>query len=485
MDLTFRSAGDLLRMIRDGEISARALLEHYIERIERLNPSINAVVVKDFERARKRADEADAALSRGENWGPLHGLPMTVKETYEVAGLLTTAGAPELKDYRSSTNAVAVQRLIDAGAVIFGKTNVPLYAGDLQSYNEIYGTTNNPWDLKRTPGGSSGGAAAALAAGFTPLELGSDIGGSIRTPAAFCGVCGHKPSWGLIPHRGHIPGPPGSLMHRDIAVMGPLARTAGDLEMAMDLLVGPDSDEAVAWEAKLPPARWGKLSEYRVAAWLNDEACPVESEVVETLEGLVGELRREGVSVDETARPEGIELGSSYDIYYRLLTSAMSAGLPRKVFDRMLDLAHKAPEEDCNYSVRFARGATIMHSEWLKLNEKRLHLRKAWETFFENFDVMICPVVHTLPFLHDHSHPVYDRTLTVNGKKLPYMDILTWVGFGGVVHLPATVIPVGRTRSGLPVAVQIIGPYLEDRTPLDFARHLEKLTGGFVPPPGY
>ena len=204
-DLAFRSATDLVAALRKREISSREALDHFLARAERFNPGINAIVAWDIEAARARAGAADAATARGQSWGPLHGLPMTIKDSIEVVGMPTTCGAPELREHRAVVNAPAVQRLLDAGAVLFGKTNLPIYAGDFQSYNEVYGTTNNPWDVTRIPGGSSGGAAAALAAGLTGFELGSDIGGSIRNPAHFCGVYGLKPSWGVVPSRGHIP----------------------------------------------------------------------------------------------------------------------------------------------------------------------------------------------------------------------------------------------------------------------------------------
>jgi len=484
-ELSYRPARELARMIRDGETGSEALLDAMLERIERYNPDLNAVIHLDADRARKRAKEADKALARGEVWGPLHGLPMTIKESFEVTGMPTTAGAPELKDHRSSMNAVAAQRLLDAGAIIVGKTNVPLYTADLQSYNEIYGTSNNPWDRQCTPGGSSGGAAAALAAGLTPIEFGSDIGGSIRTPANFCGVCGHKPTYGLVPGRGHVPGPPGTLTAADIAVMGPLARTVDDLELALDLTAGPDRDQAVGWRLSLPQARHARLGDFRVAAWLDDPACPVEREVVGILQATVESLRRAGVAVDDRARPEGIDLAGSYEVFYELMTASMAPGLPKKVFDRMRDTAAEAASDDRSYRVRFARAVTGRHADWLRTHERRLHMRRAWVSFFEDFDILLCPVTNTLPFKHDHSSPMNDRVLQVNGQPTPYMDILKWVGLTGVVYLPVTVIPVGQTRSGLPVGVQIVGPYLEDRTCLAFARLLEKLTGGFTRPPGY
>ncbi|WP_290651988.1 amidase [Aquisalimonas sp.] len=485
MDLAYRSTARLALMIREGELSAEAMLEHFLGRMERHNAALNAVVTTDLDAARRRAREADAARARGESWGPLHGIPMTVKETYEVEGMPTTAGAPALRDHWSEVNAAAVQRLLDAGVVIYGKTNVPLFAGDLQSYNAIYGTTNNPWDLARTPGGSSGGSAAALAAGMTSLELGSDIGGSIRTPASFCGVCGHKSSYGVISSRGHIPGSPGSLSRTDISVAGPLARTVDDLQLAMGLLAGPEPEQAVGWQLRLPPARWRRLTDFRVAAWLDDPGCPVDAEVVSILEGLVGRLRTAGVQVDDQSRPQGIDLASSHETYYQLLTATMSGGLPEKVFNTMLDKAELAGLQDTSYPMRFARGAIQRHGQWLRTHEKRLQMRKAWEAFFRGIDVVLAPAIHTPPFPHDHSQPMAERRLAVNGVDRPYMDVLAWAGLAGVVYLPSTVVPVGHTASGLPVGVQIIGPYLEDYTSLAFARHVEALTGGFVVPPGY
>ena len=485
MDLAFRSATALAGMIRNREISAEALLEHYLQRLQRYNPALNAIVATDIEAARERARAADAALAAGESWGPLHGVPITIKDTFEVAGMPTTAGAKELRDHRPSSNAVAVQRLLDAGAIVFGKTNVPLYAGDLQTYNEVYGSTSNPWDLHRTPGGSSGGAAAALAAGLTALELGSDIGGSIRTPSHFCGVCGLKPSYGIIPSRGHIPGPPGTLSEADISVTGPMARSVDDLELALDILAGPDTPAAKGWRLELPAPRHGQLRDYRVAAWLDDPACPVDSEIVQALHGTVERLRAEGVRVDEQARPAGHDLAKIYDLFYPLLTAALSAGLPSKVFDRIQDVAADAASGDRHYFVGFARAATQRHADWLRLNERRQKLRRTWEDFFQDYDILLCPVVQTLAFPKDENPAISDRILTVNGKPQPYMDIMVWAGVAGVAYLPSVVIPVGRSREGLPIGIQIIAPYLEDRTALAFARHLERLLGGFQPPPGH
>ena len=290
-ELGYRSASECLTLLRGSEVSSVELINSCIARIEALNPEINAVVAKDYERAQERARVADSARSKGEDLGPLHGLPMTIKDSLETAGLVTTSGAPELRNHVPSENAVAVQRVIDAGAIILGKTNVPLYAGDIQTFNAVYGRTNNPWDLTRTVGGSSGGSAASLAAGFVPLEIGSDIGGSIRTPANYCGVYGHKSSHGIVPGRGHIPGPPGTKSEPDLGVMGPLARTAADLRLALDVIAGPDTLARDGWVLELPPPRAEKLEDFRVAYWLDDSLCPIDSKVRDELESTIEALR--------------------------------------------------------------------------------------------------------------------------------------------------------------------------------------------------
>jgi len=253
MDIGSVSAGELARAIREREVSSRELLEELLGRAERVNPALNAIVAWDVDRARAAAAAADEVTATGEPLGALHGVPMTVKDTYETEGLVTTAGAPELAQYVPQADAVVVARLKAAGAIIFGKTNSPLYAGDWQTYNDVYGRTNNPWDVTRTVGGSSGGAAAAVAAGLTPLEFGSDIGGSIRIPAHYNGVFGLKPSWGIVPLRGHIPGPPGSLVDPDIGVAGPIARSVADLKLALGLVAGPLPQEAAGWRLELDP----------------------------------------------------------------------------------------------------------------------------------------------------------------------------------------------------------------------------------------
>src|SRR5262245_56313216 len=297
-DLAYVSALDLADAIRRRQVSSREALEYFLARIASLDKTINSVVTIDAERARAEAVEADRFLARGDTRGSLHGVPMTIKDSLQTRGMRTTSGVPEFSNFVPQEDAWPVARVREAGAVIFGKTNLPIYAGDLQSYNEVFGTTNNPYDLTRTPGGSSGGSAAALACGFTPLEIGSDIGGSIRLPSHMSGVVGHKPSYGIVPAHGQIPGPPGTLTLADLAVVGPMARTVEDLEHGLDILTGPNRWEKPAWRLELPPPRRKTLADYRIAAWLDDPLCRVEPEVMALLENAARKLMDAGAALD-------------------------------------------------------------------------------------------------------------------------------------------------------------------------------------------
>jgi len=453
----FKSATELTSAIRRGEISSVDLLNLYLERIQRYNKGINAVVALDISAARARAAEADKALAKGQNWGPLHGLPMTVKDVFEVAGMPATSGDPKLKDYIPKSNAIAVQRLIDAGAIIFGKTNVPYHAEDYQSYNDVYGTTNNPWDLSKTPGGSSGGSAAALAAGFTPLELGSDLGGSIRIPAGFNGVFGHKPTFGIVPRYGHIPPMPGQVPPQampmiPIFVAGPLARSADDLELALEVLTTPGRVKEYEDNFKLLPVRRKQFSDYRVAVWFTDSdpEAEVDAEVLATLQKTVKRLRDAGLDIEE-ARPD-INLGENLILWTQIVSRMMSK--------------------------------TLHLDEGFVARQKKKQAK--WAKFFERYDVLLAPVSPTVAFPHDHKVPIVSRTLIVNGHENSMLrSNLSWPALAIVSGLPATVAPVGLSDSGLPVGVQIIGAGFEDRTTIAFARGLSTLIGGFAAPPGY
>lgn len=479
-ELAFVGAKELVRLIRRKELSSVTVTEYFLKRIEQHNPKVNAVVTLDADRARQAAAAADEAIARGAALGPLHGLPMTVKDAFEVTGLRTTSGATVWQDHISKSDALIIERMKGAGAIILGKTNTPAFCGDVQSFNPIFGTTNNPWDVTRTPGGSSGGSAAALAAGMTPLEVGSDIAGSIRTPANFCGVFGHKPTFDLVPARGHMPGPPGALLSPDLGVMGPLARSVDDLVLLLDVIAGPTPERAKAYSLRLPAARASSLKGYRVACWLEDERCALEPSVLASLQEAIASLERAGVRV-ERAKPS-FELRDAYKVYRALLDPIMGSGLSAKVVGLLEAHMLKAGPDDA--VANFGRNALIRQRDlqiWLEMRE---HLRAKWAQFFEDYDVLLCPVTPIPAFKHDHSQPQPARKLQIGGQTRAYDEIFVWNSLATCSHLPATVAPIGLA-DGLPVGIQIVGPYLEDRTTLDFASRASELWGGFTPPPGF
>jgi len=477
----FDSATTLLESLRDGKIGSRELLEYFIRRIERYDPDINAVVVRDFERARARADAADQAIRRTDRLGPLHGLPMTVKESFHLAGTPTTFGFPAFRANVATTNAVVVERLLSAGAVIFGKTNVPPGLMDGQSENEIYGRTVNPWDRARTPGGSSGGSAAALAAGLTGLELGSDIASSVRNPAHYCGVFGHKPTYGICPQRGHMLLE--TLQSIDIGVVGPLARSARDLELELSVIAGPSGAEADAYWLGLARPRKRRFKEFSVAMLLDDAFARVDTRVQEPLARLSDFLIQQGVTVAVGEGP-GFESEDYYRLFMVLLRAAGAASLTDEEFAREGLLASGASLTTREMVRLNAYGASLSHRDWLRLDERRHRYREAWRRFFERFDLLLCPTLSTPAFPHS-AVPPQQRTLTVNGREEPFENQLYWAGLAGLAYLPATVAPIGLTPEGLPVGVQIIGPQYEDLTCLRFARLLEERYRAFVPPPGF
>lgn len=485
--LHYRSARDLVAAMTQGELSSRDLLEAYVARIAQHNPAINAVVAMDLDTARRQADAADAAAKRGESLGPLHGLPMTIKDTYEVPGMPCTAGAPAYRQHRPQKHAFAVQRLVDAGAIPFGKTNVPYLASDLQSYNRIYGITHNPWNRELTAGGSSGGAAAALAAGFTPIELGSDIGGSIRIPAHFCGVYGHKPTHGIISLRGHVPGPPGTLSEPHLAVAGPMARTAGDLELMMDLLATPGPTMQPGWQLTLPSARQEKPGDFRVLLWIDDAHCPVDPRMQPVYRQLHEALVKAGVKVD-VGSPLGWDLDKLYPSYVTQLSSAIMVGAPKLMRNAMRTFAPAAKlagrvVDVPQHADRFLHGAGMSHSDWIVSMEKTQRLKEKFVTVFNDYDVILAPPTLTTAFAHDHEGHLSQRKVDVAGRKRHYLDLFMWIAPATLLGLPATSAPVGRTASGSPVNIQIIGAPYHDKTTIRFAEQLATLTGGFQAPP--
>jgi amidase len=479
LDLPFRSAKQLAAAIKTKKIGCLELLDLYLARVEKYDGALNAIVVLDFDRARTRAKALDRA--RGAK-GPLHGVPMTIKESYDVAGLPTTWGVPAYKDRIATKNALVVDRLLGAGAVLFGKTNVPLYLADWQSFNAIYGTTNNPWDVTRAPGGSSGGSAAALAAGLTGLEAGSDIGSSIRNPAHFCGVYGHKPTWGIVPRDGQAL--PWQQAPVDIDVVGPLARSSDDLSLALSVMAGPDAIDAAGWQLKLTPPRKKRLRDYKVALMLDAPEIAVDREVQDRLQALGDFLGRQKAKVDDRARP-AIDTADAFRVYTKLLRAATSDRQTDADFEKNVALTRELAPNDERYYARATRAAVLSHRDWLAANEARHRMRRAWAEFFTTYDLLLCPVASTAAFPHDQQGERYDRTLVVNGQRVPVTDHLFWAGYSGVSYLPSTAAPCGFTPSGLPVGVQIVGPQYGDLTCLAFAKHLEQEFQGFVPPPGF
>jgi amidase len=479
---SFKGALALATDIRSRRIGCLELLDYFWERTQRFNPKLNAIVVEDLDRARTRARAADAAIGRGEIWGPLHGLPISVKESFDIVGLPTTWGIPELKDNCPSTNALAVDRLLDAGAIIFAKTNVPTLLADWQTFNPIYGTTNNPWNPSLSPGGSSGGSAAALAAGLTSLECGSDIGGSIRNPAHYCGVYGHKCSYGIIPMKGQLY--PGNVASVDFFVTGPMARSAADLDAALRILAGPDPHEGVGWQLRLPPPRHTKLSEYRIALILNDANSHVDRQVQDQLSALAEHLARSGATISELARPD-LDLMELNELYVYLLRAATSRTQTLAAFEHNLQTARSLDQDDRSYFAKMVRGNTLYHKDWLELDERRHRIRRNWANFFRNYDVLLCPAAASAAQPHDQLGERFRRSILVDGTKVPATDQLFWAGIATLAGLPASVAPIGLTPSGLPVGVQVIAAGYHDFTCISFAELLEREYYAFVPPPGY
>jgi amidase len=481
--LPFQTAKQLAAAIRKKKIGCLELLDLYLKRVETYNPSLNAIVATDIEGARKRAKAADKAVKAGKKLGPLHGVPMTIKESFNVEGYRTTWGIPALKENRSTFTASLPQRMLDAGVTLFGKTNVPIRLGDHQSYNEIYGTTNSPWDPARVPGGSSGGSAAALAAGLTGIEAGSDIGSSIRNPAHYCGVYGHKPTWGVVSPKGHTPmavASPGL----DIAVVGPLSRGAEDLEIALDVMAGPDAIDGRGWKLALPRSKKKSLHEFKVAVLLDDKHGEVDSSVQDEIQKLADYLGQKKVQVSATARP-AFNTSDIHEVFLKLLNAALTGRMSDEEYAERQAIAAKFADDDTSALAQMMRGVVLSHRDWLVLNERRHRMRLAWDAFFGEYDLMLCPIAVTAAPPHDHEPDHTKRHLVVNGKKVPTFDQMFWAGYSGVTYLPATAAPIGQTKDGLPVGVQIVGPQYGDYSCIQFAKLLEQDYRGFVPPPAY
>jgi amidase len=482
----FASAGEMLAALRAKRVSAVELLDLHIRRIKRFDPQLNAIVERDFERALHDAAAADARRARGED-APLLGLPMTLKESINVRGLRTTAGMPHWKDFRSEHDAPLTARVKAAGAVVMGKTNVPPMLADWQSSNPVYGRTNNPWDHSRTPGGSTGGGAAALAAGLTPLEFGGDIGGSIRVPAAFCGVYGHRPSETAMPRSGQLPFPPLPNAALVMGVQGPMARSAGDLELALDVAAGPEVGEDVGWRLTIPPARHQRLRDFRVAVLPSIDWMPLDAEIAAALDGLASRLGRLGATV-KVAQPAALaDHREHYALYLSLLAAVTSARVP--IDQRRERLAVMRTRDD-EWSRALQRGIESGAPDFIVWGAQRERYRSAWRDFFREWDVLLAPAFFVPAYPHwDRPFPntpaSIAKTLEVNGKPALEELGLVYPSVATLAGQPATAFPLGLTRGGLPIGLQAIGPYLEDRTLFGFASLVAQEVGGFGRPTGY
>ncbi|PWI41832.1 amidase [Streptomyces sp. ICBB 8177] len=482
MEWNLKSAEELTAALRAGEVTSVELTEEAIARIERDDKAVNAICVPDFDRARAAARRADRARARGED-RPLLGVPVTVKESYDIAGLPTTWGMPPHRDHIPAEDAVQVTRLKDAGAVVLGKTNVPLGLQDWQSFNEVYGTTNNPWDLDRTPGGSSGGSAAALASGFGALSIGSDIAGSLRVPAHYCGVYAHKPTLGLVANRGMVPPPAPALpVELDLAVVGPMARTARDLALLLDVMAGPDPlTLGVAYRLELPPARHERLSGFRVLVLDEHPLVPTGSAVRAGVNRVADALVADGARVERHS-PLLPDLAEAATLYTQLLISGSAARFPTESHEQLRTRAAGLSADDRSLGATRLRAMGFSHRDWLEADSRRELHRHGWRRLFTEFDAVVCPVTPTPAFPHDPDPNLLERRIDIDGVEYPFLDQFVWAGLATMPGLPATAVPAGLSPEGLPVGVQLIGPMFEDRTPLRLAELLERGIGGFQAP---
>jgi amidase len=447
-------ARELARRIEGREVSAVEVLEAKLRRIEERNPALNAIVSMEVDGARAAAAEADAALARGETVGPLHGVPMTLKDAIDVAGLRTTLGT-DLLDRVADRDSTVAARLQRAGAIVFGHSNVPPWLADYQSANPIFGRTANPWDLGRTAGGSSGGAAAAVAAGLTPLEVGSDLAGSLRLPAHFCGVYGLKPTEHRVPLTGffHQPGVPRPV--RIAGSLGPIARDIDDLRLALGLIAGPDQRDGDV--PPVPLAEPAPREELRVAAAPSLPGVTVARDLRELVERVASGASDAGARVDERL-PE-IDWAAQGELFGKLVATITG------VFDPTADL----PDEQ--RTLAWYLGAL----------DQRDRLIGAWEEFFDDVDALVLPPAMTAAFPHRESGGVIE----VDGKEVGYWEQGGPMVFANLCGLPALVAPAGRDRDGLPIGIQLVGPRWSELRLLTIARELEEagVLPGFEAPP--
>ncbi|MEV7242732.1 amidase family protein [Streptomyces sp. NPDC093248] len=467
-DLPHQPAHVQLQALDRREISSRELLDLHLARIDA--SQVNAVVTRDDSAARAAAHAADERRARNESSGTLDGLPLTIKDSFETAGLRTTSGAEELADHVPARDADAVARLRHQGAVIMGKTNTPTYCQDLHTDNSLFGPTLNPHDPKRTAGGSSGGPAAAVAAHLTPADLGSDLAGSLRLPAHYCGVYGLRPTHGLVPARGHIPRPPGWITSSDMVTPGPLARHPRDLDLLLDALTTPSPAENSPWIIKLPTAQ-RPVGQLRVAVWAEDASCPVDRDTADALAAVEQALASAGANVRRTAGP--VRFPDSLQLFEQLLHATATATTDDEAGAAELAAARDLREDDASPRAAFLRHRTRTHRSWLRANEERLRFREMWHRFFADaeHDVLITPAAPTAAI------PAGTRSLVVDGVERSFFDQTGWANLTSHVGMPSVVVPVVRNAEGLPIGVQLVGPMYSDRALLAAAEYLASLLG--------
>ncbi|HYL23626.1 MAG TPA: amidase family protein [Burkholderiales bacterium] len=477
----FSSAAELAAALRARHISARELIELHLARIARHNPSLNAICTLDEAGARRRAQEADAALARGERWGPLHGVPMTIKDALETAGVRTTAGHPPLKDYVPARDAPAVARLRAAGAILLGKSNVPPLSADYRADNPIFGRTNNPWNLERTPGGSTGGGAAAVAAGLSAFDVGSDLAGSVRTPAHFCGLFGLKPTERRIPNAGHIPEPPGvPRAVRHMNVLGPLARSVDDLALITRAISGADDAEPdvppVPWTE--PPARALKAHRF---AWSADfGGVPVTRETRAAIQKLADTLANTGCVVEER-NPAGFSFDEAWEAWGEIAIAERAATGAERSRERVAAL-NATLGDAWAVSRGSAKGVRATVGDYMAALTRRDHLIATIERFFDQWDALICPVTVS-PAI---GHVPFGTPIDVDQHQVPYFIAGTayTCPFNLTGH-PAVVLPLARSRDRLPIGVQLVAKRWSEPALLALAEKVASITGPFTPPPGY
>ncbi|HEX7053418.1 MAG TPA: amidase family protein [Burkholderiales bacterium] len=477
----FSSALELAAAIRARRLASRDLVELYLERIRRHHGALNAVCTLDEAGARRRAGEADAALARGELWGPLHGVPMTIKDALETAGVRTTGGHPPLADHVPAKDAPAVARLRAAGAILLGKTNVPPLSADYRADNPIFGRTNNPWDLERTPGGSTGGGAAAVAAGLSAFDVGSDLAGSVRTPAHFCGLFALKPTESRIPNAGHIPEPPGlPRAVRHMNVLGPLARSVEDLALLTRILSGPAPEEP-----DVPPVAWQEperraLARYRLAWSTRFGGVPVTRDTRQAIERLAAELARLGCAVEER-NPEGFDFDAAWETWGEIAIAERAATGRERSAERVAAL-NATLGSRWAVARGSAKGIAAGVGEYLAALHRRDALIAALEKFFSEWDALLCPV-SVCPAI---GHVPFGTPIAVDGEEVPYFIAGTayTCPFNLTGH-PAAVLPLAQSAQGLPIGVQVVGRRWSEPQLLALAEALSRVTGPFRAPPRF